>query len=162
MKKEYSGVPARVYPVVEPAVAAAGCVLWDVEFIKQGAGRVLRITIDKEGPEGVGIDDCEAVHRAIDPLLDEADPIDGSYSLEVSSPGIERELSMPWHVEACSGSEAELRLFAPVGGQRVFRGTLAGLADDGSVLVDAPSGRLSFPFDSISKLRLVYDFGDRN
>ena len=87
MKKELSGVAGKVYELLVPVVRDAGCDIWDIDFVKEGTRRILRITIDAEG--GVGIDDCERVHHAVDPVLDDADPIDGAYYLEVSSPGIE-------------------------------------------------------------------------
>ena len=88
MKKNVAGTVAEL---IADTVRENGCELWDVEYVKEGADWHLRVTIDREG--GVGIDDCERVHRAIDPLLDEADPIEGSYYLEVSSPGIPRPVS---------------------------------------------------------------------
>ena len=78
-------VVTTVCELVAPVADSMGYTLWDVEFVREGARRVLRITLDK--PEGINIDDCEAFHRTIDPMLDEADPIDQSYYLEVSSPG---------------------------------------------------------------------------
>ena len=113
-------VAERVAELAEPLVEEFGYFLWDVEFVKEGGRRVLRITIDSE--EGITIDDCEKVHRAIDPVLDEADPIEEAYYLEVSSPGIERELRTDMHIEACEGWDAEVRLYAPIDGAKSFRG----------------------------------------
>ena len=96
MKKELGGMAGKLYELLLPVVRDAGCDIWDLDFVKEGAKRILRITIDAEG--GVGIDDCERVHRAVDPVLDDADPIDEAYYLEVSSPGIEREITLPRHV----------------------------------------------------------------
>ena len=159
MKKEYSGIPARIYALIAEAVEAVGCEIWDIEFAKRGADSVLSITVDKE--EGVGIEDCEAVTRAIDPLLDEADPIDCSYSLEVSSPGVERSLSMPWHFDVCTGCEAEVRLFAPLTekGSKKLAGTLIRYdeAADAAVLL-CDGQELAVPFGNISAAALVYDF----
>ena len=87
-----NSVAETVRTLAEPIAEELGVWIWDVEFVKEGARRVLRITIDSE--EGVGIDDCEKLHRAIDPLLDEADPIEEQYYLEVCSPGLERELKI--------------------------------------------------------------------
>ena len=86
-----------------------GVELWDVEYIKEAGGMNLRITIDS--PNGISLDDCERFHRAIDPLLDEADPIPGSYTLEVTSPGIERALRRGEHYERFIGSRAALKLY---------------------------------------------------
>ena len=92
-------VAGRVREIIEPVADEMELFLWDVEFVREGARQVLRITIDRE--EGVGIEHCEAFHRAIDPVLDEADPIESAYYLEVSSPGIERELKYDFHFLAC-------------------------------------------------------------
>ena len=163
MKKEYSGVAARVYPIIEPAVKAAGCEIWDVEFVKEGADRILRITIDTDREGGIDINDCERVNRAVDPILDEADPIDTSYYLQVSSPGIERDLTMPWHISFCEGERVEVRLFAPLEGSRKHVGTLLGFEGGACdptkcVLVDIGEKVLPIPYDSISKMKTLYDF----
>ena len=90
-----------VYGLIEPVVQSLGVTLWDVRFVKEGASYYLRVYIDKEG--GVGIDDCVAVSHAIDPVIDEADPIDKQYYLEVCSPGIERELTRDRHFLMANG-----------------------------------------------------------
>lgn len=160
MKKELGGVAGRVYDLLLPTVREAGCEIWDIEFVKEGARRVLRITIDAE--DGVGIEDCERVHRAVDPVLDEADPIEESYYLEVSSPGIERELTLLRHVPACVGRRVEARLFAPIDGRRVYGGTLVGLDDDEHVLIRESDGGepCALPAEAISKMHVIYNFGD--
>lgn len=99
MKKSSGGIAAAVTKLAEPLAEELGYFLWDVEYVKEGSEMYLRITIDSE--EGITIEDCEKMHRAIDPILDEADPIDEAYHLEISSPGIERELKNDMHVEAC-------------------------------------------------------------
>ena len=114
---------------VADTVAANGCELWDVEYVKEGADWHLRVTIDREG--GVGIDDCERVHRAIDPILDEADPIEGFYYLEVSSPGIERELKTDRHLAASVGTLCEARLFAPLNGTKSVTNLYVSVAGEG-------------------------------
>lgn len=163
MKKEFSGVAARVYPLIENTVHECGCEIWDLEFVKEGADRILRITIDTDREGGIGIEDCERVNRAVDPILDEADPIDTSYYLQVSSPGIERDITLPWHVSACVGERVEVRLFAPVDGCRKFEGVLLGF-DGGEtdpshpVLVDIGEKVLSFEYEAISKMKTLFDF----
>lgn len=159
MKKELSGVAARVFSIIDETVRSVGCELWDVEFVKEGAKHILRVTIDSEN--GVGIDDCERVHRAIDPLLDAADPIDVSYYLEVSSPGIERELTLARHIEASVGERVEARLFAPQDGRRVFSGVLNGFSSDGKVSITEPGCDTAseLPLEAISKMKTVFDFG---
>ena len=106
-------IPETVRALAEPVAATLSLSVWDVEFVKEGSRQVLRITIDKE--DGVTIDDCEAMHRAMDPVLDEADPIATPYYLEISSPGVERELR----------TDAQLSAF--VGAGLVFAGVTGSL-----------------------------------
>jgi ribosome maturation factor RimP len=117
-----------VTKLAEPVAAELGQKIWDLEFVKEGAGFVLRFFIDKEG--GVGIEDCEVFSRAIDKVLDEVDPIDQGYCLEVSSPGIERELRKDWHFESCTGKKIRCHLIRPLDGKRDFEGNLIGLDGD--------------------------------
>ena len=112
-----TSVAETVRLLAEPVAESLGLWIWDVEFVKEGARRVLRITVDSE--EGVGIEDCERLHRAIDPILDEADPIEEQYYLEVSSPGLERELKNEDHIYACEGWDVEVRLYAPLNGSKI-------------------------------------------
>ena len=102
------------------------------------------------------------MHRAIDPVLDEADPIEGFYHLEVSSTGIERELKTERHIQASEGWSVELRLYAPVNGSKIYTGELLPLGEDGAIRIAAdPNGEeLSFPRASVASLRTRYDFDD--
>ena len=118
--KKNGNVAAVVRQLAEPLAERLGYDLWDVEFVKEGADYCLRITIDS--PQGITIDDCERMHLAIDPVLDEADPIEGSYRLEVSSPGVERGLKTPRHMAACEGWTVEVRLYAPADGSKCHIG----------------------------------------
>ena len=145
-----------VSDLITPVAQELGLFLWDVEFLKEGARRVLRVTIDSD--EGVTIEDCERMHSAIDPLLDEADPIDTSYDLEVSSPGIERELRTNAHIDFFVGEQVELRFFAPIDGQRSIRGILAGRDGEGNVLVEVAESVLAFKRTLISKISTVFEF----
>ena len=113
----------------------------------------LEITIDSDN--GIGIDDCEKVHRAIDPILDECDPIEGFYYLEVSSPGIERDLRTDEHILACIGMRVEAKLFAAKDGRKSFIGELISYADS---LVTIREGDVSVELkrEEISKLNTVY------
>ena len=133
----------------QPIVEANGCSLWDVEYVREGADRFLRIYIDKPG--GINIDDCERIHRAIDPVLDEADPIDDAYILNVSSPGVERVLRTDAHLAASIGERVELRFFAAIDGQKTLSGALEA-ADAATVTVD---GR-AFERSAIAKIQTVY------
>ena len=139
-----------------PAVEAAGCELWDVEYVREAGSWYLRLYIDKEG--GVTIDDCERFSRAIDKRLDAADPIDQSYTLEVSSPGIERELTKDWHYEACMGLELSVRLIRPVDGARDFVGTLTGCGEDGVTILLPEDVEMTFQRGEASHVRLYNDY----
>ena len=122
-KKGKGGNTIRaVTELVEPIVEELGLVLWDVRYEKEGASWFLRIFID--GEEGVDINDCEKVSRAIDPVLDEADPIPDSYYLEVSSPGVERDLVRDWHFESFLGERIKLHLIREQNGLRDLEGIL--------------------------------------
>ena len=116
-----------------PIAAEQGCSLWDVEYVKEAGAWFLRVYIDKEG--GVSINDCEAVSRPLSDKLDEADPIEGSYTLEVSSAGADRALKKPEHFAAFLGSEVEVRLYRPVEGKKEHVGVLAGY-ENGDVLLE--------------------------
>ena len=109
-----------VRALAEPVAAEYGCEVWDVEYIREAGAWYLRVYIDKPG--GVGIDDCEAVSRAIDPVLDEADPVPGSYVFEVSSAGAERELKRPGDFERFFGELVEVKHYQPVEGREEPRG----------------------------------------
>ena len=151
-----NGIAETVRALAEPVAESLGCWLWDVEYVKEGARRVLRITIDAE--EGVNIEDCEKMHRAMDPILDEADPIEEAYYLEVSSPGIERELKNEEHIMACEGWDVEVRLYAPKDGSKLFRGVLLPLEEDGMIRIDAAGTVLSFEPNTVAKLCTYFEF----
>lgn len=159
MKKELTGVALKVKPLVEKAVADEGCTLWDIDYLREGADYVLRITLDTGREGAVNIEDCERVHRALDPLLDEADPIENAYYLQVSSPGVERDITLPWHIEVLAGERVEARLFAPLNGSRVIVGVLGGL-EDGRVLIKSDGGDVAVPYEAISKMKLLFDFSN--
>ena len=156
MAQKPKGVAEVVRALAEPIADSFGYMLWDVEFAREGSKRILRLTIDSE--EGVGVDDCEKMHRAIDPVLDEADPIEEAYYLEVSSPGIERELRTDEHIDYCVGADVEVRLYAPVNGSKVFRGELLPLSENGSVEILVGEQKLSFERAAVAKIKTVFEF----
>ena len=156
MAKNAKNIAEVVRALAEPLAEELGCWVWDVEFVKEGARRVLRITIDAE--EGITINDCEALHRAIDPLLDEADPIDEAYYLEVCSPGVERELRTDVHIEACEGWNVEVKLYAPIDGAKVFRGVLLSRGEQGEIRIDADGRERSFARDAVAKISTYFEF----
>ena len=147
---------AAVWEIAEPIAAELGLKLWDIRFVKEGADKYLRITIDNE--EGITIEDCEKFHRAIDPVLDEADPISEAYILEVSSPGIERELKTPQHIDACEGWDVEVKLYAPKNGSKAFRGVLCGYDEDGNIVIEIGSDKMAFKPEEIAKIATYFDF----
>lgn len=138
-----------------PIAAEQGCSLWDVEYVKEAGAWYLRVYIDKEG--GVSIDDCEAVSRPLSDKLDEVDPIEGSYTLEVGSAGIDRVLRKPEHFARFLGSEVEVRLYRAREGKKEFVGSLTGYKD-GNVTVDAGGGPVVFEKKDIAQVRLYVRF----
>lgn len=142
--------------LITPVAEELGLLLWDVEFLKEGARRVLRVTIDND--EGITIDDCERMHRAIDPVLDEADPIEASYDLEVSSPGIERDLRTDMHIDLSVGEAVEVRFFAPVNGQKSVNGILVGRDEADNVLIEVDGEVCAFARSTVAKLQTVFEF----
>lgn len=164
MGKSSKNIAAVVEELIKAPVEAEGIELWDVEYVKEGASYYLRVTIDKEA--GVDIKDCEKIHRMIDPILDEADPIEGAYYLQVSSPGIERELRLPRHFTAMLGEQVELKLFSALeleNGEKIkhITGKLAAYdeVDGGMITLEDNEGKQAFiPRSAVSKAHIVFDF----
>lgn len=127
----------------------------DVEFRREPGGRVLRVFIDKPG--GVTLDDCQALSRRLSAKLDEVDPIEESYNLEVSSPGIERPLTKPKDYIRFAGHRVHVRTYGPVDGRRNFTGELLGLEDD-DVVVRVDEGDVRIPLSQVAKARLAAEF----
>lgn len=138
-----------------PLVEQAGCTLWDVEYVREAGTWYLRVLVDCEG--GVNINQCEAISRPLSDLLDEKDPIEGSYVLEVGSAGADRALKKPEHFEQCMGQEVELRLYRAVEGSKEHHGTLVGY-DKGDVTISTPDGEQTFSKKDIGKVRLYVTF----
>ena len=152
MKKS---VRDTVREAILPTVTELGYRVWDITYAKVGADYHLEITIDSDA--GIQIEDCERVHRAIDPILDEEDPIEGFYYLEVSSPGIERELRTEEHILAFIGARVEAKLFSPRDGKRAIRGTLAALGENGAVSITEDTGEeILLQSNEISRLATLF------
>ena len=147
-------VAATVEELLRPTVEELGYQLWDVSYAKIGTEYHLEITIDSE--EGISITDCEKVHRAIDPILDEVDPIEGAYRLEVSSPGIERELRTDAHLTASIGLVVELRFFAAQNGAKTLTAALASFTDETLTVVTPDDAEHVFARKDISRIRTVF------
>lgn len=139
-----------------PILEEMGLQLWDVVYEKEGSGWYLRYYVDKEG--GIDINSCEAFSRAISDVLDEADPIDGSYTLEVSSPGIERALTRDWHFETLMGQQLLVRLIRPVEGVRDFIGTLTDYRDGTLTLLLDEKTEINVERGETAFIRLYNDF----
>lgn len=139
-----------------PILEEMGLQLWDVVYEKEGSGWYLRFYVDKEG--GIDINSCEAFSRAISDVLDEADPIDGSYTLEVSSPGIERALTRDWHFETLMGQQLLVRLIRPVEGVRDFIGTLTDYRDGTLTLLLDEKTEMNVERGETAFIRLYNDF----
>ena len=147
------GIKETVREAILPTVTELGYRIWDVTYTKIGADYHLEITIDSDA--GINIEDCERVHRAIDPILDECDPIEDFYYLEVSSPGVERELRTEEHILLSIGERVEAKLFAARNGTKSIVGTLKSFCD-GMVTVECEGGEISLPRADIAKLTTVY------
>lgn len=145
----------RTKELLLPIVGKLGFELADVEYVKEGASWYLRAYIDKAG--GIGVDDCEAVSRELSDILDREDFIDGSYILEVSSPGLDRPLKREKDFERSIGKEVEVRTYRAIGGEKEFTGTLKAY-DKGSVTVLTEEGTKVFEKSDISLIRLAFDF----
>ena len=150
-----SKITDLVTDLARPVVEANGCSLWDVEYIKEAGSWYLRLYIDKE--DGVSIDDCEAVSRGVDPLLDEADPIQDAYTFEVSSAGADRPLKKPEHFAAFLGAEVDVKFYQAVNGQKSCTGILAGY-QDGDVTLTLGNETVTFPKKEIAFVRLHVRF----
>jgi ribosome maturation factor RimP len=146
-----SKITDKVWALAEPIARENGCEIWDVEYVKEAGGWFLRVYIDR--PDGVSISHCEAVSRALDPILDEHDPIPGSYTFEVSSAGAERQLKRPSDFERFIGHLAEVRLYQAKNGQKEFVGHLAGY-DNGVVELDISGTIHRFEKNEVANVRL--------
>ncbi len=144
-----------VWQFSEPVVESLGCTIWDVEYVREGGEWFLRIYIDKEG--GVGIDDCEAVSRAIDPILDEKDPIADSYTFEVCSAGIERVLKRPQDFAQFMGSTVVVKLYRPKNGAKEFSGVLEQY-DNGAITITTGGQTVTFEKAEVALCRLKAEF----
>jgi len=145
----------QVTEFAKPVVESFGCKLWDVEYVREGSERYLRIYIDKDG--GVDIDDCEKIHRAMDPILDEKDPIADSYHFEVSSAGLDRALKRPADFEQFMGSAVLVKLYRPRNGLKEIPGFLRGY-EDGKITVEAGKETITFQKSEVALVRLRVEF----
>ena len=148
-------ITEQVAAFAQPIVEEHGCSLWDVEYVREGADYILRLYIDKEG--GVDISDCEAVSRAVDPILDEKDPIPGSYQFEICSAGLERALKRPSDFQQFMNSPVTVKLYRPHNGLKEIPGILRGY-EDGRVTVEAGKETITFEKSQVALVRLRVEF----
>ena len=148
-------VTELVASFAKPVVEAHGCELWDVEYVREGSDYFLRLYLDKEG--GVDINDCEAISRAVDPILDEKDPIPTSYHFEVCSAGLERSLKRPGDFERFMGSAVTVKLYRPRNGLKEIPAVLQGY-EDGRVTVEAGKETITFEKSEVALVRLRVEF----
>ncbi|MCQ2454558.1 MAG: ribosome maturation factor RimP [Clostridia bacterium] len=150
-----SKITDKVCSLIEETVKSFGVELWDVAFVKEGASHYLRVFIDK--PQGITIDDCTDVSHAIDPIIDEADPIDVSYYLEVSSPGLNRELTKGKHFLSSIGKPVSAKLYKAIDGTKQLFGVLTDY--DGGPVIETENGKTyKFSLSEISKINLNEEF----
>ena len=145
----------QVAAFARPIVEQHGCSLWDVEYVREGSDYILRLCIDKEG--GVDIADCEAISRAVDPILDERDPIPGSYHFEVCSAGLERALKRPEDFQRFLGSPITVKLYRPHNGLKEIPAVLRGY-EDGKLTVEAGKETITFEKSQVALVRLRVEF----
>ena len=138
-----------------PVGVEKGCTLWDVEYVREGSDYFLRLYIDKEG--GVDITDCEAISRAVDPILDEKDPIPESYHFEVCSAGLERSLKRPSDFEQFMGSPIMVKLYRPRNGLKEISGILR-CYDNGRVTAECGKETITFEKSEVALVRLRVEF----
>ena len=138
--------------LLEPTVERLVYELADLEVRLGGKGGLIRVFIDK--PEGIDLDDCETVSRAVSALLDVEDPVPGNYSLEVSSPGLDRKLTKVEHFQRFEGETVKVQMRFPIEGRRRFRGTLVS-SDDENIVVEVDGESHSLPLKTIDTARLV-------
>ena len=142
--------------LAQPIAESVGCSIWDVEYVKEAGTWFLRIFIDKPG--GISIEDCEAVSRPLSDKLDEVDPIEGSYTLEVSSAGADRALKKPEHYRQFMGTEVEVRLYRPRDGRKEHVGILTGHDENGIVTIDVAGTPTAFEKKELAQVRLHVRF----
>ena len=141
-----------LFSMLEPSVNAVGMELWGIEYLPQGKHSVLRLFIDSE--HGVTVDDCEAVSHQVSGVLDVEDPVSGQYSLEVSSPGLDRPLFTLEHFQRYVGETVKVRLNSAVGGKKVFAGILE--CTENSLLTFSVDGELlKVDFSQIKKANIA-------
>lgn len=155
-------VEERARALADPLVAAEGLELLDLEFVREREGWILRMFIDKPGGGGVGLEDCSTVSRALDPAFDVEDFIPHEYSLEVSSPGLNRPLKKPQHYERVLGQRVKVKTFGPIGEppRKNFTGRLTAASAEQITVEVEGAGSFQLPLKDIAKANLEFDFSE--
>ncbi len=153
-KKRQKEILRVVGNIIEPVIDELGYELLDVEYVVERGRWTLRIYIDKEG--GVSVNDCAIVSKEVSPILDVEDPIDNSYVLEVSSPGLNRPLTKEKHFVWAIGKKIKVKTEMPIQGRRNFTGLLQDFKD-GTLFLDVEGEMFSLSYDNIEKANLVYE-----
>lgn len=149
-----------VWSHAEGYAREVGCLIWDVRFFKEGGDWCLKVVLDTDPPGGVDINMCEHVNRALDTKLDELDPIEQSYFLEVSSPGIDRELYRPSDFDKFAGSTVDVKLYKKAAdGSKAFTAVLKERSGDSLVLL-RDDGEISVPLAEIARCNIHFEFND--
>ncbi len=146
-----------IWTMAEPLVLENGMELIDVEYVKEGAEWYLRLFLDKEGDEGIDLDDCELISRKFSDILEEKDPITQAYRLEVSSPGIERPLKRTKDFQRFQGEKVQVKTFSEVEGKKQFIGILQETTEE-TVTLDVDGTTIAIPRKQIGKANLVWEF----
>lgn len=150
-----ASIQERLTEMFEPVATALGCELWGVEYLAQGRRALLRVYIEKEG--GIGVDDCEKVSRQVSSVLDVEDPIQSEYTLEVSSPGMDRPLFKLEQFESNVGETVAVRLRLPFEGRRKFTGLLKGIEND-EIVLEVDNEEYVLPYELVDKANIVPQF----
>jgi ribosome maturation factor RimP len=142
----------QLHELLGPVVSDLGYELWELEYAPRAGGALLRLYIDS--PDGISLDDCERVSRTVSATLDSADPLPGQYTLEVSSPGLDRVLRTRAHFERFAGERVRIEMARPVDGRKRFSGQLLA-ANDQQITLEVDGGRVNLPIGEIHKARLA-------
>jgi len=145
-----SNLQEQIQQLLEPILGSLGLTLWDLDFKKEGPQWLLRIYIERESG-GVTLSDCETVSRDLGTVLDVEELIPHAYTLEVSSPGLDRSLTKPEHYRKCVGTQVKIKTYQLINGEKVFRGKLIGLEGNAVVLETDKGEVLRITLEAIAK-----------
>ena len=152
----YSKLEKLVIEGATPIAAEVGCYIYDVEYVKEGGAKYLRIYADKEDG-GISLDECEVINRAMCVFMDEKDPIKENYILEVSSPGVERKLRTAEHFQKYIGRTVDIGLYKAIDGSKTISGELKAYADE-VITVEAGDSEIQLPVNETTFVKLHFDF----